>query len=233
MTCTSTIGRLEGLHGMNPRKGGLSTRSAFFTGLPVFAFLLGYVVRGNQTQSERAGPHRTEAHHDSDTLEPFVGSPKTDEQAGLRLAVANLQSRMERLERRPVEPLRNGTTSDERSSPSPSERALALDLALHREAQDPTWVAKFREIETRALSTEGLQGVSILETQCGSSLCRMDVALPETVNPGRLLVALSDQGLHGGIWYTTDESVTARGHAMFYEARAGSHLPESGLDKNR
>ncbi len=53
----------------------------------------------------------------------------------------------------------------------------------------------------------------------------MDLKPTDIYQAGNLLVELSDQGPHGGIWYTTDEGAVKKGTASYYVARAGTLLP--------
>jgi len=143
-----------------------------------------------------------------------------------------LATRIEALEKRNAEKERSpdiagGTTRPDPSSESASavSHATRFEATLHKEVADPTWEREFQATATKALASENIKGVSVENIACGSSLCRLDVAVPSDAPPLSLTRAISEQAPHGGIWSTTDEAVVPPGKAVFYVARAGALLP--------
>jgi hypothetical protein len=118
------------------------------------------------------------------------------------------------------------TTPEERlaSQQRAAKRTFAaFEAELSAERIDRDWDRQFRDVVKGAFST--IPGVDVVQIRCGSTLCRTDIRLPSDVQPQELLQKLSQQAVHGGIMFTTDESTAKAGTAVFYEARPESELP--------
>jgi len=135
-----------------------------------------------------------------------------------------LEHRLAMLDQAAVPAPKDDQPAPHESPRPPSEIAGNLDAVLRSEKKDEAWDGQFRERARRALSSNALQGVTVLGIQCGSTMCRMDMQPPPNVNAGNILVEVSEQGLHGGIWYTTDDSVVAKGTVRMFVAREHEDL---------
>ncbi|GAA3961104.1 hypothetical protein [Allohahella marinimesophila] len=119
-------------------------------------------------------------------------------------------------------------THDERTS-TPEEEVVALearfsqmDAYLERETPDPQWGADTRSSIESSIEQAELTGVTLLESNCGTTLCKVKLNLPADLTPEDSLQRLATRRTWDG---ATMFRLSGSGEADFYIARVGHELP--------
>lgn len=125
----------------------------------------------------------------------------------------------------------NGTPLEEAddSSATPEQEAELLesrfshmDAYLERETPDHQWGGETRASVEDSIEQADLIGVTLLESSCGSTLCKVKLNLSADVSPQDSLQRLATRRTWDG---ATMFKLSGTGEADFYIARLGHELP--------
>tara|TARA_R100000306_G_scaffold62586_1_gene74615 strand:+ start:9669 stop:10415 length:747 start_codon:yes stop_codon:yes gene_type:complete len=115
------------------------------------------------------------------------------------------------------------------SPATPEEEATMLesqfsrmDAYLGHETPDPDWSGETRGDVERSMELAELSGATLLESTCGTTLCKVKINLPADRAPEESLQRLAAQRSWDG---ATMFKLSGNGEADFYIARLGHELP--------
>lgn len=125
-------------------------------------------------------------------------------------------------------------TADKAGAPSPEDqpkagdrRLAALAEALEREGEDPSWSAEAERQLAARVQGGNIAGAQLIDASCGTTLCRVELALPAEHVTDRTpwdLQLLSPW--RGGALVSMGQGNPAR--VVVWVARQGHRLPRSG-----
>jgi hypothetical protein len=101
-----------------------------------------------------------------------------------------------------------------------------MEATVLREAIDPEWAPSAQKVLKETFQQEALSGMYLVDADCRTSLCRMEVVFDETLAPEdgfRMLTDNSPWQGQGFVRIGTDEDPSI----MVYLAREGHSLPQA------
>lgn len=140
--------------------------------------------------------------------------------------IAALEARIVQLEEASAVPKAMGESpfaeiqADQVSSSDAVSKEIAKREALRRTQEvDLASARQLRVALEPTMKTRELQGVTLKDVQCTSSMCRLDLSYEDGSNLDFGINLLPNLPPNGGTWFTRDSDVVGRGQAVFYMDR--------------
>jgi hypothetical protein len=117
------------------------------------------------------------------------------------------------------------TLEDEDVQAQVQTQIEGFEGTLVEEAADPGWASAVQVALQEALDREAMTGLRLVEADCRTSLCRLELALDGAMPPGEAFEPLIHSAPWDGPWFAHIDE--ASGVAVVYLSREGDTLPQA------
>jgi hypothetical protein len=127
----------------------------------------------------------------------------------------------------------NGTSPDDpQNQIQPIEQAIelqevAIDVQWYKEEAAHEWALETERALIEALASETLQGIELISTSCGSTLCKIELSIDSNISPEEAMQKLAHHRSWKGPSFV---KIDKRGQAEIYFAREGHELPTGNIE---